>query len=799
MIFEHGETWGNIPADMKALNQWCLAGTNKAPLMVGSSGTTYNASPIAGPWMSFQEACAHAMRLELGIGFVITPNDPFTCIDFDIKDGQSFDGFGNHIQRSKFTQPFMLDRYLAIKDSFDSYTELSQSLKGMHVWVRGKVPKGVKRDGVELYSQDRFMVCTGISVSKVYYSVFADIVLACAPALEIKPIAERQELLNRLYDEMSVAGGADAEDNDPLIEVEPTESDAAIWQRAASADNREKFLQLCEGRWQGIGYPTQSEADLSLMSMFAFYTKSFEQMRRMFRQTALGQREKAQKDNRYLDLTLKLIRNRIRRDEERQKRQVENSTLEVQRLVQQMQIEKVQGITAQAIEAVSLPVSRGNGINWPPGMAGALAGFIYQSAMRPVKEVAVVAALGLLAGFVGKAYNIPQSGLNLYITLVARSAIGKEAMHSGIGLIVEKLRNSIPGIEKFVDFGEMASGQALTKACAESPSFVNINGEWGKTLRSLSNEGTKSGPAESLRKVMTNLYQKSGASSIVGGIRYSNKDSNIGSMNGVAYSMIGESTPKVFYEALTDTMMEDGFLSRFTIIEYDGDRPPENENPITQLDDRLYSALCSLLVQCMTLIQHSKTVMVQYDQQAWFKLKEFNLRCDNEINSTDDERWRQMWNRAHLKVLRIAAVLAVADNFVNPVVNISYVEWALDVVLRDIEVMSRKLKEGDVGQGDGVRERKLISVIKTFFTAKLPDSYRIPPELVQQGIVPRKFLQTRTATLTQFTGHRLGATIALDQTLKSLIDSGYIMEVDKTVLSQEFNFHGRCFRVVNLS
>lgn len=759
-----------FPEELRWARQWCIAGPDKSPYTVSSKGL--HRADVTNPdhWLDFETALEAAEQHATSIGYVLCETDAYTCIDLDVKDRD------NEINPEKWTTQEQLNRFWSIVQAFDSYTEKSRSGKGLHIWVRGNIGKGCRRDGVEVYSQERFIICTG------------DIVVH-------KPVEDRQELLGILVSEMAVN---ETNNTNELVEVEAAEADDIIWQRAATAANNDKFIPLCEGRWQDLGFPSQSEADLALMSMFCFYSKSNSQCRRLFRQTELGKREKAVKNDRYLNYTLSRVRSRQAQEEE----QLIVNTGLAQDLVKRMQQEARQPEPAPQAVSVALlsplPRVHDEGITWPPGFAGQIAGYIYRSSPRPVKEVAIVAALGLLAGICGKPFSIPGSGLNQYIILVARSAIGKEAMHSGIASLMESLRSRLPQAMNFVDFADFASGPALMKAVAANPCFVNVAGEWGRKLKRLSNDRID-GPMQQLRTVMTNLYQKSGPASIVGGISYSNKDQNIQSVSGVSYSMIGETTPSTLYESLTESMMEDGFLSRFTIVEYNGDRPAHNYEALKEPDQALADALAQLCHHSLTLLSRNARQDVGRTQEAAQILYNFDLECDANINSTEDESYRQMWNRAALKVTRIAALLAVADNFMHPVIETHHVTWAIDIVHRDIKLMSRKLNDGDVGIDDTSRERKMLSIIKDVIKNGYPPSMAVTRAMIVDGIVPRRYLIMKLGKHPAFATFRAGSMNAVDSTIRGLIDSGYIADVPKDTLSKKYCYTGRCFQVINLN
>jgi AAA domain/Family of unknown function (DUF5681) len=202
-----------------------------------------------------------------------------TCIDLDVKPDTSAE------ERS---------RHDAIVEQFDTYTERSQSGNGMHLWCMGKIGRGRKRDGIEVYSQERFIACTGNVVQH-------------------RLIADRKELLTNMVAQMPEKAADTVLADDRAAEL----SDNALWDRAHAASNAQKFRDLCAGNWTKYGFPSQSEADLALMSIFTFYSRNNEQCRRLFRCTQLGARAKAQDDDRHLDYMLKLIRARQAREDER--------------------------------------------------------------------------------------------------------------------------------------------------------------------------------------------------------------------------------------------------------------------------------------------------------------------------------------------------------------------------------------------------------------------------------------------------------------------------------------------------
>lgn len=244
-----------IPNDLKILKQWLVSKENKIPLTTLNNKDLFNAD-VTNPlqFLDFNSARKIAQLYNLDIGFVLCANDEFTCIDLDVKDAE------NEANLDKRTTQEDYNRFWRIIQEFKSYTEFSRSTKGIHIWVKGTIGPGMRRNKVEVYSQDRYIICTGNILNNF-------------------PIINRQETLDVMQKEMRKNN-----DKTELTDIEQTLEDWDIVDIAMAASNADKFNQLCAGDWVAMGYPSQSEADMALMSMFTFYSQSNEQCRRLFLQ-----------------------------------------------------------------------------------------------------------------------------------------------------------------------------------------------------------------------------------------------------------------------------------------------------------------------------------------------------------------------------------------------------------------------------------------------------------------------------------------------------------------------------------
>lgn len=713
-----------FPSELKKLRQWVVAGKNKIPI----NPNTGDAADVTDPetWGWLEEAQRHGTD----VGFVLSSKDPYSFIDLDkpITDEQ-------------------VQRHRKILSLFNSYTEVSVSGKGLHIIVRGTIPKGVRRDNVEVYSQDRYMICTG----NVFHAT---------------PILEHGELLNKLYAEMS-----STQDGALLEEVEETLTDQEVHDMASSAVNGPKYDLLCCGRWEGM-YPSQSEADLALITILAFYTRSNAQVRRMFRHSALGRREKAQRDA-YIDYALEKVRSK------------QTPLVDLTKLQKAVATQPVPTIEEKPPEVKDkelldpLPV-------FPEGLLGELAQYIYSSSIRPVEEISLAAAIALMAGVCGRSYNISGMGLNQYVILLANTGCGKEGAAKGIDSIITAARSRIPMADDFIGPSAFASGQALIKTLDNKPSFVSLMGEFGLTLQQLCDPKAMS-PLVMLKRVLLDLYAKSGYASILRPSVYSDSEKNTKMVRSPNVTILGESTPETFYGKLSQMHIAEGLIPRFLVLEYLGPRTKKNEHAFHPPQQELIERVCQLITVALSAQQNNGVCDVEMDDQAQNLMDTFDKMCDRHINDTEQDVERQLWNRAHLKALKLSALVAVGVNPHRPIIDAKCARWALRLVRQDVKNMSRRFSQQSVGEGEHVFEAHIRHIVDSFMssTPEQRKSYGVNVNLLDKSIVPFAFIRRRARRVAAFQNDRRGIATALKVCLVDLIEAG-VLERLPPEQAQEF-------------
>lgn len=243
------DRYSALPDEIKPLKQFvCWIGEDKIPKNPYTGGNAQTDNPDT--WSDFDTAINACVEYNLdGIGFVFAKNSGYFGVDLD-----------HCIDNPEFCDEFV--------DSLQSYSELSKSGTGIHIICKGTLPEGAKRRGnVEMYDSGRYFICTG---DMYRYTEIVD----CSEPIKI--------LHNKYLPSNTPKIRTQTEDVEHVIL-----SDDDVISRASNCKSGHSFVALYEGEWQGL-YSSQSEADLALCNMLAFWTnRNAAQMDRIFRSSDL--------------------------------------------------------------------------------------------------------------------------------------------------------------------------------------------------------------------------------------------------------------------------------------------------------------------------------------------------------------------------------------------------------------------------------------------------------------------------------------------------------------------------------
>lgn len=770
----------NIPLELRLLPQWVTVGLNKVPIDPKSGRAADVNNPAT--WATFE----HAIQMDNGngIGFVFTVNDPYTFIDLD--DPAKLTALGPDAVQSA------TNLNAKIVNAFHTYIELSRSGTGVHIICRGTLPTGSRRDTVEIYSAQRYAIFTGNVLKNI-------------------PITEQQHLLNGMYAEMHPVTLTD------LQEIPSKLSDQEVVDMASSAINGEKFNKLAYGDWQN-DYGSQSEADFALLAIIAFYTPSNEQVRRLFRMSVLGQRAKANRNDKYLDYALRKIRSN-------EPQPVDLSGMMKLALNGAGPNTLVhhdgdtstgatsQGQMASLAAADGLPhlpttvphqsetaplevtITQTPELALPPGLIGQIANYIYSCAHYPLPEAAICGALAFVSGIVGRSYNISRTGLNQYIILLAGTGVGKESAASGIDNLLASVRNIVPGIMQFKGPAVFGSGQGLMRVLQKKPCFFSILGEFGLTLKQLSHPRANNSELM-LRRSLLDLYTKSGWGRVLDEMAYSDSDKNTIPVTSPCVTILGESVPNRFYEGLDISNVEEGLVPRFLIIETDTNGSDRNKAAGFAPDKALVEAVAQMATVALAMAANNTCVQVGMDPHGEVVMEAFEKLCDTKRRSAFVGAEKEMWSRAYLKAIKLAGVVAVGCDLHHPTVTADIAHWATGLVQRSTEAFITKFERGELGSGDVQQDPDLRKAIMRYMRMNKAQrrNGKCPLDCVDHDVIPFAYLRDYLRRRTSFKDSKMGVVRAIQSAINDAVEAGILHEISKAQL-QQLNIRSKCWAV----
>jgi hypothetical protein len=260
------ESLERIPEELRLLRQWVLVRTEmqrdgrltKVPYVASKLAEKKASSTNPADWDNFDVALK-ALEFWGGrfdtIAFVIADGDPYVFIDLD-----------EVLEEGRIVIPEVAD----IVYSFNSYTEVSCSGKGLHIITRAKKKttrcRVLKRPWLEVYDHARFVAMTGNLWTPDH-----------------SEITEGQGALDELCDRHLSVAEPEATQSHFRTRAELT--DEQVISKCRNLKGK-KFVNLWFGdtsRYDG----DDSSADLALCSMLAGHSSDRDQIDRLFRQSAL--------------------------------------------------------------------------------------------------------------------------------------------------------------------------------------------------------------------------------------------------------------------------------------------------------------------------------------------------------------------------------------------------------------------------------------------------------------------------------------------------------------------------------
>ena len=309
-------------------------------------------------------------------------------------------------------------------------------------------------------------------------------------------------------------------------------------------------------------------------------------------------------------------------------------------------------------------------LDYPPGLVGEVAKFLFYASRMPLKTFSIGAALIAVAHISKNKFYVgcSRTGLNLYVVLIGDTGAGKECPRRGIK---ELLKNSMC-IESTDE--SMASGAAVLKALSQrtNNNSTLLSDEFGMLLQQGTNPKGSQHQKDFFKEILT-MYSCS--RSFWGGKTYADGKYSIPAINHPFLNIMGTTTPSEFLKGVTRDTIVNGTLNRFLFIEADS---------VARVNrSQRWSVPSDLVEALQNLGSHQGD-----DVAMTYEVGAEDLLIHRVTILKKNPEYKDLWTRYEENVIKVAGLVSLPSTIITKesvIWSLAFVQWSIDSMVANFE------------------------------------------------------------------------------------------------------------------
>ncbi len=325
-----------------------------------------------------------------------------------------------------------------------------------------------------------------------------------------------------------------------------------------------------------------------------------------------------------------------------------------------------------------------------PGMLQEVVDYYNKTSIKNQPQFAVTAALAIGAMITQRRYKTDQENYtSINIINVGDTSTGKERLKG----VIEEISIDV-GISHLIGPSGYTSAGGVFTALLNKPAHITIIDELGRQLGSSKRE--KNANKETAQTMMMEVFGRlngvlrpSGYSSMT----KTNKDKADAAeelyISHPALSIFAMTTPDTLYESLSSTLIKDGFLPRFLVVETELGRQPSKKIMPACVSQKFKDWALNCIKNRSTLSSvkekvdievnpkmHPEPIQIPFEKECDPILEQYEQYLLDKMNST--KTLAEMYGKTREIAMRISLIIAISCE--SKTVKVEHLQWAMDFV-----------------------------------------------------------------------------------------------------------------------